>query len=131
MAMKKELVPELENNREVQMLYEEEGLVLEVTEAICKLLQKFNIKRSELARKLGVDKSYITQLLDGSSNMTLKTISDVLFCLDSRAKIKLEPVNEQIDDFTDSFEPSEVYHYSSSRSVLFQKYYDNQSRLAG
>jgi transcriptional regulator with XRE-family HTH domain len=126
--MKKELVPELENSREVQMLYEEEGLVLEVTEAICNLLQKQNMKRSGLARKLGVDKSYITQLLDGSSNMTLKTISDVLFCLDSRAKIKIEPMNEQIEDFTDSLEPLDDYHYSYE-SLSVQKYCENQIRL--
>lgn len=99
--MRNSLVPELETDREVQKLYEEEGLVLEVTEAICELLQKQNVKRVELAKRLCVDKSYITQLLDGSSNMTLKTISDVLFCLDSRAKIQIESLQMVVEDFSD------------------------------
>ena len=100
--MRNQLVPELENDMEVQKLYEEEGLVLEVTEVICELMQKQNMKRVELAKKLGVDKSYITNLLDGSSNMTLKTISDVLFCLDSRAKILIEPLTAESGDFSDN-----------------------------
>lgn len=99
--MKNYLVPELENDKEAQKLYEEEGFVLEVTEAICELMQKQSIKRVELANRLGVDKSYVTNLLDGSSNMTLKTIADVLFCLDSRARIQIEPLREAIEDFSE------------------------------
>jgi transcriptional regulator with XRE-family HTH domain len=127
--MRNDLLPEIENDREVQMLYEEEGLVLDVTESVCELLQKQNVKRKELAQRLGVDKSYITQLLDGNSNMTLKTISDVLFCLDSRARIKVEPLKEQLWDFTDTIESSEHYYGPDIRGIIPNKCYDSQSRL--
>lgn len=127
--MRNNLLPELENDREVQLLYEEEGLVLEVTEAICELMQKQNIKRSELARRLGVDKSYITQLLDGSSNMTLKTIADVMFCLDYKAKIKIEPLTEQFENFATSLESLGNYQFFPSNYVSVQKNSDNQTRL--
>ena len=100
--MKNDIVPELENDKEAQKLYEEEGLVLAVTEAICERMQKQGIKRVDLAKKMGVDKSYITNLLNGSSNMTLKTISDVLFCLDSKARILVEPLIKRCEDFSDS-----------------------------
>ena len=119
--MRNKLVPELENNMEVQKLYEEEGLVLEVTEAICELMQKQNIKRVKLAQKLGVDKSYITNLLDGSSNMTLKTISDVLFCLNSRAKIQIEPLITESGDFSDNLIYPEENPYPRLSNGLAQQ----------
>ena len=128
--MRNSLVPELDNDREAQMIYEEEGLVLEITETICELMQKRNIKRSELARKLGVDKSYITQLLDGSSNMTLKTVSDVLFCLDSRAKIQIEPLINQMEEFVEPSESCENYHYPLLEGLASKKKYKIQDLLA-
>jgi len=73
--------------------YLQEELILEVTECIAEMMQKKNVSRSDLAKKLGRTKGYITQLLNGNANMTLKTISDCFWALDSTLKINAEPAN--------------------------------------
>lgn len=68
--------------KEGMRLYEQERAILEVTELICRLLDENQVSRTELARRLGKTKGYITQFLDGRTNMTLRTISDVFVALD-------------------------------------------------
>jgi transcriptional regulator with XRE-family HTH domain len=76
--------------REGKRLYEQERAILEVTELISKLMERQNVSKSELARRLGKSKAYVTQLLGGRTNMTLRTISDVLFVLDSSLRVREE-----------------------------------------
>jgi len=73
--------------------YLQEELILEVTECIAEMMQKKNVSKSNLAKKLGRTKGYITQLLNGNANMTLRTISDVMWALDSTMKVNAEPAN--------------------------------------
>jgi len=71
-----------------------EELVFNVTEDLLVIMEDMGITKSELARKLGKSKSYITQVLSGSRNMTLGSFSDICFALDFKPEIKL-PVEEQ------------------------------------
>ena len=48
-----------------------------VTEDILVAMEDLGVTKSELARRLGKSKSRITQLLSGSSNMTIGTLSDI------------------------------------------------------
>ena len=50
-----------------------------VTEDILVAMEDLGITRSELAKKLGISKSRISQLLKGSSNMTIGTLSDIAY----------------------------------------------------
>ncbi len=61
---------------------QQEWLVLQVVLHIEELMEQKNVSRSELSKRLGTNKSYITELLDGA-NMTLRKVADVLFALDS------------------------------------------------
>ena len=54
---------------------------MEITETICELMDQQGISRVELAARIGTSARYVTKLLSGSTNMTLKTISDVFFAL--------------------------------------------------
>jgi len=81
--MKGALIDKLKSDSEEMRLYQQEWLILETTELIATLMEDKGIKKSELAEKLGRTKGYITQLLDGRANMTLRTISDVMWALDS------------------------------------------------
>jgi len=65
-------------------LFKQEQAILEVTEFICGQMEAKGISRSELARRLGKTKGYITQLLDGRTNMTVRTIADVCDALGCR-----------------------------------------------
>jgi transcriptional regulator with XRE-family HTH domain len=51
-------------------------------------MKERNVSRADLARKLGKSRAYVTQLLDGESNMTLETISSVMFALGHRIRVE-------------------------------------------
>jgi transcriptional regulator with XRE-family HTH domain len=56
-------------------------LIMEVTETLCELLEKEKLSRKELADRLGKSKGFISQLLNGGRNLTLRTVADILHVL--------------------------------------------------
>lgn len=86
------MIEELKRDSEEMRLYQQEWLILEVTEHISKVMEKKSIKKKELAERLGRSKGYITQLLDGRANMTLRTVADVMWALDSSLSISAQPL---------------------------------------
>jgi transcriptional regulator with XRE-family HTH domain len=79
--MSKTLSQEITTTEEGRRLLNQESAILEVTELICEHLEEENVSRRELADRLGKTKGYITQLLDGRANMTIRTIADVFTAL--------------------------------------------------
>jgi len=77
-------------------LLEQERLIIEVTEAIATLLQEQEVSRSELARRIGKTPAFVTKLLRGQNNFTLRTLSDVLFALDRSAHLSLGDVGDDV-----------------------------------
>ncbi len=78
---------------EFRKLLAQEELILEVTETICDLLEKEKISRKELADRLGKTKGFISQLLNGGRNLTLRTVADILHVLGY--KVSLNPQKEE------------------------------------
>lgn len=70
-------------------LFSEESLILEVTEAIWGALEKRNWTKAQFAQALGTSKANITQLLNGSRNMTLRTLADIAYTLGMKIKVRL------------------------------------------
>lgn len=68
----------------------QEALILDVTEALARELQEQNMSKKELAEKLGKTKGYVSQILGGGRNLTLRTIADVADALSCRAHILLK-----------------------------------------
>lgn len=64
----------------------QEELILEVTEALARSLKKAGIQRQELAERMGKSKGYVSQILSGGKNLTLRTLADVADALDSRVE---------------------------------------------
>ena len=58
---------------------------MEVTETLCELLEKEKISRKELADRLGKSKGFVSQLLNGGRNLTLRTVADILHVLGYKA----------------------------------------------
>ena len=58
-----------------------ERLFLEATELLSELLERNDVSRAELARRLTVSPPAITALLNGSQNLTLGRLSDVLHAI--------------------------------------------------
>ena len=66
---------------EFRKLLAREELILEVTEVLCGLLEQEKISRKELAERLGKTKGFVSQLLNGGRNLTLRTVADILYVL--------------------------------------------------
>ena len=49
--------------------------------------------KSMIAGKMGVSRAYITQVLSGKKNLTLKTISDFCWCCGFELDLKLKKIN--------------------------------------
>lgn len=79
----------LEASEQNRKLFAKETLILEVTEAIWEAMRQCGYTKAKLAEALGTSKANITQLLDGSRNMTLSTLSDIAFVLELKAKVRL------------------------------------------
>lgn len=75
-----------DQSEEHARVYAQEGLILDVTEAIWEEMEKSGIKKKDLAKMLGKSPAYITQLLNGSRNMTLRTLADIAFAMNIKLK---------------------------------------------
>jgi transcriptional regulator with XRE-family HTH domain len=88
------------NDPEFRKLLAQEELILEVSESLCKLLREEKVSRKELAERLGKSKGFVSQLLNGGRNLTLRTVADILHVLGYKVtltpykagKRKLEPI---------------------------------------
>jgi transcriptional regulator with XRE-family HTH domain len=80
------------NDPEFRKLLAEEELILEVTETICDILENEKISRKELADRLGKSKGFVSQVLNGGRNLTLRTVADILHVLGY--KVALTPYKE-------------------------------------
>jgi antitoxin component HigA of HigAB toxin-antitoxin module len=81
------LIQRLTSTPEGKKLFEEERVILEVTEMICTLMEEQGVSKAELARRLETSKANITQMLDGRRNMTIRSIVDVVFALGASLSI--------------------------------------------
>jgi len=74
-------------------LLEQESLILEATEVLSDLMARENISKAEMARRLGRSKSYVTQVLDGSANLTLRTLADLGWALGYSFRLQAKSQN--------------------------------------
>lgn len=79
--MNKSLRDELTETDEGLRLWQQETTILKITELICGQMASMNVSRSELARRMGTTPGHVSQLLNGTKNMTVRTISDVFTSL--------------------------------------------------
>jgi transcriptional regulator with XRE-family HTH domain len=82
--MTRSLTEAVTSTPEGMRLYQQERAIVEATELICEIMEEDGISKSQLAEQLGKSRSYVTQLLDGRTNMTIRTMSDV-FCVLNRS----------------------------------------------
>ncbi len=74
----------LTSTPEGKRLLDQERLIMQATERIVELMQEQSVTRTELAKRLGRSKGWISQLLAGEANFTLRTLADVFGALGQR-----------------------------------------------
>lgn len=77
-------------------LFIAETILLEITEQIAALMKKEGLRNKDLAERLGVSRSYISRLMDGGSNLTVKSLAAISVALDARLTIRMNPTVERI-----------------------------------
>lgn len=87
-------------SREYRKTYEAESLILMHTWLIDEIMRNEGVLPSQLAARLGKSRAYISQLLSGPTNMTLRTIAEVCFELGYRVVPKYEQIAESSAEVT-------------------------------
>jgi transcriptional regulator with XRE-family HTH domain len=71
-------------------IFQQERLVVEITELMCKAMKESGVKRGQLAEMLNKSKGRITQILNGETNLTLRTVADVFTALGKTLMVSTE-----------------------------------------
>ena len=71
--------------------YEFDGVAIAVGEQIVARMEQQGMTQADLARKMGVSRARISQILRGNDNLTLKSIVAVALGLDCRVDLQLKP----------------------------------------
>ena len=83
-------------------LLREEELILEVTEAVSAVMQEEGISKSQLAKRLGKTKGFISQLLSGGRNLTLRTLARLVDALGYRVTITVSKDRDRMSVSSES-----------------------------
>jgi len=125
--MKGAIIEKLRSDKKEMRLYQQEWLILEVTELVASVMEEKGVKKVDLAERLDRSKGYITQLLDGRANMTLRTVADIMWALDSSLGVSAHPLG-----FGTSVEPVSSYDLPREASVWsIQGMLGEKYRVAG
>jgi transcriptional regulator with XRE-family HTH domain len=107
--MKKTQFEHLMESPEFRKLYAVEGLVTEAGEFIARLMEERKVSKAELARRMGRSRAYITQLLSGSTNLTVRTLAEVAYALGVEVKLESVPLESARHEPARAEAPPPVY----------------------
>ncbi len=92
--------------------YCEDRAVSLVTRAVADAIDRSGLTRSDVARALGTTRSYVSQVLNGSTNMTVKTLGAVLWACGRQ-------VNELCTDTTGAHTRPTAHADQQPSTVIF------------
>ena len=76
---------------EFRRLLSIEALVAEAAEVIARLMDEQNVNKADLARRLNKSRAWVTQLLGGKANMTVRTLAELAYALGAEVKLRAQP----------------------------------------
>ncbi len=93
---------ELMLDPEFRKHYAVESFIGDTAELIWQLLVRRNMKQSDLARLLNKTPAFVSQLLNGKANMTIRTLAEIVYALGATVEISAQDEKksscEAIDD---------------------------------
>lgn len=72
-----------------EALLARERLIFNTTEDLLLAMQDSGMSRADIAKKMGRSKSFITQVLNGTRNLTLGTLSDITVALGAEVRLAI------------------------------------------
>jgi len=73
-----------------------EALAADSAEMIAKLMAEQNVSKADLARRLDKSRAWVTQLLSGKANLTVRTLAEVTHALDAEVKLQAQPSTQKV-----------------------------------
>ena len=80
-------VSKFRSSKQNDLLLAQELFVVQATDEIAKAMKVVGISKAKLAALLGKSKSWVSQVLSGDSNLTLKTIAEISWALGSTPRV--------------------------------------------
>ena len=75
---------------EFRRLLSIESLAAEASEVIARLMTEQKLSKADLARRLNKSRAWVTQLLSGKANMTVRTLAEVVYSLGAEVKLNAQ-----------------------------------------
>lgn len=88
---------------------------------LMKIREAQGLTQQNVADRLSIDKALISKRLSGECNMTLDTLSDMLFALDARLNPQIETAEEistRVEETKTSFEPTWIGNLTQRYAAL-------------
>ena len=85
-------MPRLIDDPEEMRIFQQERLLVEITELMCKTMKGRGMKRGHLAEQLEKSRGRISQILNGEANLTLRTVADVFTALGKKLIVRVENI---------------------------------------
>jgi len=70
----------------------DEWAISDFTEELTRRMEELGLSRSALAAKIGVSQPYITKVLRGDANFTIRSMAKLAWAVDSMIRVHLAPV---------------------------------------
>ncbi|WP_129781785.1 helix-turn-helix domain-containing protein [Peristeroidobacter soli] len=84
----------VEASPERERIYAQEKLIVDTAEEIWEAMDKLEVSKAQLAASLGKSKAFVSQILTGSRNMTLRTLADIASSLGKKVCVRLLDAHE-------------------------------------
>jgi transcriptional regulator with XRE-family HTH domain len=120
-------IERLETSESGRRTLEQERLIMQATEAIASLMHEQEVTRADLARRIGKSSAFVTKILRGDNNFTLRTLSDLLFALDRSAHLTLGEIGEEIS--LCATRPAQTLRFDSSHWGMRQAAWPAMRRM--
>jgi len=78
--------------------YKVESISMDIALQVYDFLNEKKLSQSNLAREMGVSRSYVSQILGGKPNMTLETLVKLTEALDASLEININRLAEAVPD---------------------------------
>lgn len=88
------------HDEEFARIFAQEDLIEEAGELIVRAMDRENISKNELSQRIGVSRPYITQILSGSRNITLRTFADLMYAMNEKVLITSTSISDVEDNNT-------------------------------
>lgn len=94
-----------------------EEFIYNVTRDLLVFMEESEVTKADVAKKLNKSKAYVSQVLNGSRNMTLGTLSDICFVIGAQIKIDVLKAEHESSKYNEAIQEVDFI-----KTISFQKF---------